>query len=170
MTSCSLGLRRGEGAPPYRGDITPAKDLSYTNKLPAGGRGRPPLLRSIESKYGGSRLARGGSLLADLPAGAPCHRRLARRGSLLADLPAGAPCHRRLARRGSLPSPTCPRGAPCHRRLARGGLPAIAALPAGGSLPSPTCPQGLPAIADLPAGAPCHRRLAHGGSSPCCLP
>ena len=49
----------------------------------------------------------------------------------IADLPAGAPCHRRLARRGSLPSPTCPRGlpaiadlpagAPCHRRLARGG-------------------------------------------------
>ena len=35
--------RRDEGVPPYRGDITPAKDLSYTSKLPTGGRGRPPL-------------------------------------------------------------------------------------------------------------------------------
>ncbi len=45
----------------------------------------------------------------------------------IADMPAGAPCHRRHARRGSLPSPTCPQGlpagadlpagAPCRRRL-----------------------------------------------------
>ena len=36
-------LRADEGVRPYRSGVTPAKDLSYTSKLPTGGRGRPPL-------------------------------------------------------------------------------------------------------------------------------
>ena len=35
----------------------------------------------------------------------------------IADMPAGAPCHRRLARRGSLPAPTCPQGLPAGADL-----------------------------------------------------
>ena len=58
------GWRRGEGAPPYRDGKRHIKRAFARRVIPAGGRGRPPLLRSIESKYRHRRLARRGSLLA----------------------------------------------------------------------------------------------------------
>ena len=45
LSTVPQGWRRDEGVPPYRNGVTPAKDLSFTNNLPAGGRGRPPLPR-----------------------------------------------------------------------------------------------------------------------------
>ena len=41
MTSCSLGLRRGEGAPPYRNRIRHFKQLLAHGGSPSGRRGTP---------------------------------------------------------------------------------------------------------------------------------
>ena len=44
QSTVPIGWRRDEGVPalPKR-NITPAKNLSYSNEIPLGGRGRPPL-------------------------------------------------------------------------------------------------------------------------------
>ena len=55
------GWRRDEGVPPYRGGVTPAKNLSYTDKIPCGRTGVSAPTCSTESKYSRSRHARGGS-------------------------------------------------------------------------------------------------------------
>ena len=47
MTSCSPGWRRGEGAPTYRSDLTPAKVSLYPNGYPWADEERPTLPRSI---------------------------------------------------------------------------------------------------------------------------
>ena len=43
LSTVPQGWRRGEGAPPYRNDITPAEGSLYSNGIPLGGRGRSPL-------------------------------------------------------------------------------------------------------------------------------
>ena len=76
-------------------EFAPARFLDYARNdgvrersaWLAGGRGRPPL-----------------PILPKVSTG-------------IADMPAGAPCHRRHARRGSLPSPTCPQGLPAGADL-----------------------------------------------------
>ena len=97
LNTVPQGWRRDEGVPPYRGGFTPAKVSLYSNGIPSGGRGRPPLPLSIESKYGHRRLARRGSLSGGR--GTPLPRSIENRYG-----------HRRLANGGSLPSSTCPQG------------------------------------------------------------
>ena len=104
--------RADEGAPPYRNRIrhskrilirndspfAPARFLDYARNDEAkcrdawfvGGRERPPLPRSTDSKYGYHRLAHGGSPAGGL--GRPPLPVLPMVNAGVADLPTGAPC------------------------------------------------------------------------------
>ena len=53
--------RRDEGVPPYRGGVTPAKNLSYTGKIPVGRTMASAPTTLYPSKCGHRRLAIGGS-------------------------------------------------------------------------------------------------------------
>ena len=58
QSTVTLGWRRDEGVPPYRGGVTPNKNLSCSNEIPTGGRGTPlPRLIKTNNPYTYSRNA-----------------------------------------------------------------------------------------------------------------